>query len=594
MEPGKTTSTSLDEMVGLLKTHQTNAPLMSIALRSLAEATCVPANLENVAAHSDLVSQLIGMIDFQKDAPLEIRQQSYLLEILVNISSHDGDRSLETFIALRKCICAALLSFNENPALKDFSLLNKTFAILNNLTQRMIPAQEVFSSISHEQWRFLLGHFDAANRDPSSVQLVFFPSLLVNLSRLTEFRRFLLDHQRLVFQRLLPFMDQKFPVVIRAAVMRLVRNCSFDPDVHPWLLSEEVGLLPCLLLPLAGPEELDEDEMEKLPIDLQYLPEHKAREPESALRVVLLETLLQLCCTVAGRKTLKDNGVYYILRELHKVEKDAAVILACENVVDPLISDEPPENMQNLRQIDIPEKLVAQFDEMNNQLANANPGDLFTVFAGDKMPRPKSKDVDKPRGKMTAYAFFLQICREDHKKKHPNDQVNFAEFSKKCAEKWKEMGDKEKKRFLDLAAQDKVRYENEMRHYVPPEGSPRKRKRGKKDPNAPKRALSAFFWYCNDERPKVKALLGSANVGEIAKELGKRWATTTAADKAKYEALAGKDKERYERENKAFKAGGGGNRGGAAPAAKVAVSHAPVPESDDEDDDDDDDEEDDD
>jgi hypothetical protein len=48
-----------------------------------------------------------------------------------------------------------------------------------------------------------------------------------------------------------------------------------------------------------------------------------------------------------------------------------------------------------------------------------------------------AKDADKPRGKMSAYAYFLQICREDHKKKHPNDQVNFAEFSKKCAEKWK-------------------------------------------------------------------------------------------------------------------------------------------------------------
>jgi len=43
----------------------------------------------------------------------------------------------------------------------------------------------------------------------------------------------------------------------------------------------------------------------------------------------------------------------------------------------------------------------------------------------------------KPRGKMSSYAFFVQTCREEHKKKHPGEQVVFAEFSKKCAEKWK-------------------------------------------------------------------------------------------------------------------------------------------------------------
>lgn len=49
------------------------------------------------------------------------------------------------------------------------------------------------------------------------------------------------------------------------------------------------------------------------------------------------------------------------------------------------------------------------------------------------MPR---KDA-KPRGRMTAYAFFVQTCREEHKKQHPDENVVFAEFSKKCAERWK-------------------------------------------------------------------------------------------------------------------------------------------------------------
>lgn len=52
-----------------------------------------------------------------------------------------------------------------------------------------------------------------------------------------------------------------------------------------------------------------------------------------------------------------------------------------------------------------------------------------------RMPRGR---VDaKPRGRMTAYAFFVQTCREEHKKKHPDETVIFKEFSKKCAERWK-------------------------------------------------------------------------------------------------------------------------------------------------------------
>lgn len=58
---------------------------------------------------------------------------------------------------------------------------------------------------------------------------------------------------------------------------------------------------------------------------------------------------------------------------------------------------------------------------------------------------------------------------------------------------------------------------------------------------------SAFFWFCNDERPKVKEMLPDSTVGEVAKELGRRWNDVTEDTKSKYEALAAKDKARYEK-----------------------------------------------
>ena len=58
---------------------------------------------------------------------------------------------------------------------------------------------------------------------------------------------------------------------------------------------------------------------------------------------------------------------------------------------------------------------------------------------------------------------------------------------------------------------------------------------------------SAYFLFCADERPRVKAADSSLSLGDTAKELGRRWGIVDANTKKKYEAAAGKDKERYER-----------------------------------------------
>lgn len=112
------------------------------------------------------------------------------------------------------------------------------------------------------------------------------------------------------------------------------------------------------------------------------------------------------------------------------------------------------------------------------------------------------------------------------------------------------MLDKEKKRFHEMAEKDKQRYDMEMSNYVPPKGvvvGRGKKRKHVKDPNAPKRSLSAFFWFCHDERTKVKALNPEYGVGDIAKELGRKWSDCEPEVKGKYEAMADKDKQRYER-----------------------------------------------
>ncbi|BES89996.1 HMG (high mobility group) box [Nesidiocoris tenuis] len=169
------------------------------------------------------------------------------------------------------------------------------------------------------------------------------------------------------------------------------------------------------------------------------------------------------------------------------------------------------------------------------------------------MPRQVKSDV-KPRGRMTAYAYFVQMCREEHKKKHPDEHVVFADFSRMCAERWKSMTDKDKKRFHDLADKDKQRYETEMKDYTPSENDKRKsKKRKKKDPNAPKRPLTAFFLFSNVERSKVKEVNPEYTAGDTSKELGRRWSEIDPSVKGKYQELADKEKARYDKEMSEYK-----------------------------------------
>ncbi|CAO2621642.1 High mobility group protein B3 [Lemmus lemmus] len=138
-------------------------------------------------------------------------------------------------------------------------------------------------------------------------------------------------------------------------------------------------------------------------------------------------------------------------------------------------------------------------------------------------------DPKKPKGKMSAYAFFVQTCREEHKKKNPEVPVNFAEFSKKCSERWKTMSGKEKSKFDEMAKADKVRYDREMKDYGPAKGGKKK-----KDPNAPKRPPSGFFLFCSEFRPKIKSTNPGISIGDV-----QPYITKAAKLKEKYEKVRG-------------------------------------------------------
>ncbi|XP_037658758.1 protein HGH1 homolog [Choloepus didactylus] len=191
--------------------------------------------------------------------------------------------------------------------------------------------------------------------------------LLSNLSQRPAARAFLLDPDRRVVQRLLPFTQYPESSVRRGGVVGTLRNCCFEHRHHEWLLGPEVDILPFLLLPLAGPEDFPEEEMARLPVDLQYLPPDKQREPDADVRKMLIEAIMLLTATVPGRQQVRDQGAYLILRELHSWEPEPDVRVACEKLIQVLIGDEPEHGMENLLQVQVPEDVEQQLQQLDHQ-----------------------------------------------------------------------------------------------------------------------------------------------------------------------------------------------------------------------------------
>ncbi|XP_008832759.1 protein HGH1 homolog [Nannospalax galili] len=201
----------------------------------------------------------------------------------------------------------------------------------------------------------------------AGARLHYLGPLLSNLSQRAEVRAFLLDPDRCVVQRLLPLTQYTDSSVRRGGVVGTLRNCCFEHRHHKWLLGPQVDILPFLLLPLAGPEEFSEEEMDQLPVDLQYLSPDKQRESDADIRKMLIEAIMLLTATAPGRKQVRDQGSYLILRELHSWEPEPDVQVACEKLIQVLIGDEPEHGLENLLEVQVPEDVEQQLQRLDQR-----------------------------------------------------------------------------------------------------------------------------------------------------------------------------------------------------------------------------------
>ncbi|RLN32078.1 hypothetical protein BBJ28_00020208 [Nothophytophthora sp. Chile5] len=193
----------------------------------------------------------------------------------------------------------------------------------------------------------------------------------------------------------------------------------------------------------------------------------------------------------------------------------------------------------------------------------------------------KKKDKNAPKRALSAFMFFSNDIRETVKREMP--ELEFLQISMEIGKRWKQITDEDRRPYDELAAADKRRYQEEKEEYVPdPSFEVRlqcnaamlqwgfavvastedahlslslsmclqttKGSRKKKDPNAPKRALSAYFFFCNEIRSEVREAHPGKKITEIATLLAERWRELPDKKRVKYQKMHEEAKIKYQQQ----------------------------------------------
>ena len=174
---------------------------------------------------------------------------------------------------------------------------------------------------------------------------------------------------------------------------------------------------------------------------------------------------------------------------------------------------------------------------------------LFNVK--DKKDIKKKKKKNSPKKNCSAYIFFCNDKRSGLKKDHPD--LNNKDVLKELGIMWKKIKEEhpeEVERFNMMANEDRDRYQEEMRNYIPveEEKAEEKKRKTKKNDNKPKKGKSAYLFFCADERMVLKEEMPDLDSKDVLKELGARWKKLDSDRVEFYQTLAAEDKQRYKNE----------------------------------------------
>lgn len=355
-------SVSNDTLNSLVKflSSEARSDVKSLACNSVAQLTGSPEGLQLLSSRPDVLKAVIQLVH-DPDTSTVLNA----MKILVNLSAEEA--GAKALLALTEPhVVDEMIKCIKN---KDYPHADLACGVLANLSKPRALCQKVLHqmNLGGNRLEELTQIFCQMDYNRKGANLHLLASMITNISQLEKGRKLIMDKNGFVLNRLLPFVTCEESRDRRYGAVATLHNCCFDKASHEWLLGEEVEVAGRLLLPLAGPDTFTLEENDKLPLDLQYLPNDKTRESEPVIRQLLLEALMQLCVTRHGRESLRDQNAYLVLREHHKWETDCHCQMLNEDVVNLLIRTEDEIGADDLSSVEVPDDLAKKFTAQDEQ-----------------------------------------------------------------------------------------------------------------------------------------------------------------------------------------------------------------------------------
>ncbi|XP_063610745.1 protein HGH1 homolog [Penaeus indicus] len=344
----------------------------SASCMTVAQLTGTPDGLKLLCSKPKILAAVTRLIRDE-----EVYTAKDAMRTLVNISAEETGaaillslKEVDIVGEMVKCI------IDEEYPHADFAC-----GVLSNISMTKQHCQKVFDRVNEGPTKLegLMNVFCQIEYNKKGAKLHLLAPIITNFSQLALGRKQIMDKSSFIFQRLLSFMEYQPSKGRRLSTVATIHNCCFEKEQHPWLMGEEVDLVPRLLLPLAGPDTFTEEENDSLPVDLQFLPDDKIREPVPEIRKLVLEALMQMCVTREGRELLRSQNAYLILREHHKWEEDRHCIMLNEDVVNLLLRTEEEIGVDDLSTINVPPDLADKFTKQDEEYLAGGSQDLSTL-----------------------------------------------------------------------------------------------------------------------------------------------------------------------------------------------------------------------
>ena len=152
------------------------------------------------------------------------------------------------------------------------------------------------------------------------------------------------------------------------------------------------------------------------------------------------------------------------------------------------------------------------------------------------------KAPQAPKRFKSSYICFFMAKQPDIKEEL-GDKATVTEISKRSAEMWRNLPGKERQHWEEVAAKDKQRYMMEKQSYTGPWQVPWKRAR--KDPSAPKRPMSAFLYFSQGRRRKIKEQNPDMKNTEVSRILGEMWRNASEEERRPHVEKEKKERDKY-------------------------------------------------